>query len=96
MALVVLLFAVYCWLGFRIARTAPDPFGRYLAAGLTALIGVTAVMHMCVSVALIPTTGLSLPFMSYGLSSLGIALAGAGILLSVGRLRGAPAGRGGD
>lgn len=95
-ALVVLLFAVYCWLGFRIARTAPDPFGRYLAAGLTALIGVTAVMHMCVSVALIPTTGLSLPFMSYGLSSLGIALAGAGILLSVGRLRGSPATRGGD
>jgi cell division protein FtsW len=92
-ALVALLFAVYCWLGFRIARTAPDPFGRNLAAGLTALIGVTAVMHMCVSVALIPTTGLSLPFMSYGLSSLGIALAGAGILLSVGRLRGSPAPR---
>lgn len=92
-SLVVLLFAVFCWLGFRIARTAPDPFGRYLAAGLTALVGVTAVMHMCVSVALIPTTGLSLPFMSYGLSSLGIALAGAGILLSVGRLRGSPAPR---
>jgi cell division protein FtsW len=86
--LVVLLFSLFCWMGFRIARTAPDPFGRYLAAGLTALVGVTAVMHMCVSVALIPTTGLSLPFMSYGLSSLGIALAGAGILVSVGRLRG--------
>lgn len=94
-SLVALLFGVFCWLGFRIARTAADPFGRYLAAGLTALVGVTAVMHMCVSVALIPTTGLSLPFMSYGLSSLGIALVGAGILLSVGRLRGGPAPRDG-
>ena len=93
--LVVALFSAYCWLGFRIARTAPDPFGRFLAAGLTALVGVTAVMHMCVSVALIPTTGLSLPFMSYGLSGLGIALAGAGILLSVGRLRGWPSPRDG-
>ena len=90
-ALVVLLFTIFCLLGFRIARTAADPFGRYLAGGLTALVGVTAVMHMCVSIALLPTTGLSLPFMSYGLSSLGITLLGTGILISVGRLRGKPA-----
>ena len=40
--LIVLLFAIFCWLGFRIARTAEDPFGQYLATGLTAGVGLTA------------------------------------------------------
>ena len=87
-SLVVLLFSIFCWLGFRIARTAPDPFGQYVAAGLTAAVGVTALMHMAVSLGLMPTTGLTLPFMSYGRSSLVISLVGTGILLSVGRMRG--------
>jgi cell division protein FtsW len=87
---VVFLFALFCWLGFRIARTAADPFGQYLAVGLTAAIGLTAFMHMAVSLGLIPTTGLTLPFMSYGRSSQVISLLGAGILINVGRLRGSP------
>jgi cell division protein FtsW len=87
---VVALFAVFCWLGFRIARTAADPFGQYLAVGLTATVGLTAFMHMAVSLGLMPTTGLTLPFMSYGRSSQVISLLGTGILLNIGRLRGRP------
>jgi cell division protein FtsW len=89
--LVVALFALFCWLGFRIARTAADPFGQYLAVGLTATVGLTAFMHMAVSLGLMPTTGLTLPFMSYGRSSQVISLAGTGILISIGRLRWRPA-----
>jgi cell division protein FtsW len=87
---VVALFALFCWLGFRIARTAADPFGQYLAVGLTGVIGLTAFMHMAVSLGLIPTTGLTLPFMSYGRSSQVISLLGTGILINIGRLRGSP------
>jgi len=87
---VVSLFSLFCWLGFRIAKTAADPFGQYLAVGLTATIGLTAFMHMAVSVGLMPTTGLTLPFMSYGRSSQVISLLGTGILINIGRLRGRP------
>jgi cell division protein FtsW len=87
---VVFLFGLFCWLGFRIARTAADPFGQYLAVGLTATIGLTAFMHMAVSLGLMPTTGLTLPFMSYGRSSQVISLLGTGILINIGRLRGKP------
>jgi cell division protein FtsW len=87
---VVSLFALFCWLGFRIARTAADPFGQYLAVGLTAAIGLTAFMHMAVSLGLIPTTGLTLPFMSYGRSSQVISLLATGILINIGRSRGRP------
>jgi cell division protein FtsW len=85
---VVTLFSLFCWLGFRIAKTAADPFGQYLAVGLTATIGLTAFMHMAVSLGLMPTTGLTLPFMSYGRSSQVISLLGTGILINIGRLRG--------
>jgi cell division protein FtsW len=87
---VVSLFALFCWLGFRIARTAADPFGQYLAVGLTAAIGLTAFMHMAVSLGLMPTTGLTLPFMSYGRSSQIISLLATGILINIGRSRGKP------
>jgi cell division protein FtsW len=90
-AFVVFLFTLFCWLGFRIAKTAADPFGQYLAVGLTATIGLTAFMHMAVSLGLMPTTGLTLPFMSYGRSSQVISLLGTGILINIGRLRGRPA-----
>jgi cell division protein FtsW len=87
---VVSLFALFCWLGFRIARTASDPFGQYLAVGLTAAIGLTAFMHMAVSLGLMPTTGLTLPFMSYGRSSQVISLVATGVLINIGRQRGKP------
>jgi cell division protein FtsW len=88
--LIVLLFGIFCWLGFRIARTAEDPFGQYLATGLTAAVGLTAVIHMAVTLNLMPTTGLTLPFISFGKSSLVVSLVGTGILLSIGRMRGKP------
>jgi cell division protein FtsW len=91
--LIVTLFGLFCWLGFRIARTAEDPFGQYLATGLTAAVGITAVMHMAVTLNLMPTTGLTLPFISAGKSSLVVSLVGTGILLSIGRMRGRPVAR---
>jgi cell division protein FtsW len=87
---VIGLYATFCWLGFRIAKTAQDAFGQFLAVGLTATVGVTAFMHMAVTLGLMPTTGLTLPFMSYGRTSQVIGLASVGILLNIGRQRGRP------
>jgi cell division protein FtsW len=81
--LIVLLFALFIGLGFRIARAAPDTFGMLLAAGLTVLVGAAAVLHMAVTLALVPTTGLPLPFISYGRSNLLISLLATGILVNV-------------
>ena len=90
-------FGAFIWIGFRIARSARDPFGQLLAAGLTALIGVSAVLHIGVNLAVLPATGITLPFVSYGRSSLLVALIATGVLISVGQGRGgapAPAPRG--
>lgn len=84
---VVGLYGTYLWLGLRIARTAKDKFGTLLAAGLTAAVGITAVLHMGVTLAVLPTTGLPLPFMSYGRTSLVISLAATGIVVNIGRQR---------
>jgi cell division protein FtsW len=83
--LIILLFAVWIWMGFRIARLAPDRFGMLLATGLTAMIGITAVLHMAVTLALVPTTGQPLPFISYGRTSLLISLVSTGVIINVGR-----------
>jgi cell division protein FtsW len=79
------LFAAFVWLGFRIARRAQDPFARYLAVGITAGVGLSAVLHVGVNLALLPPTGLALPFVSYGRSSLMIALIATGVLASIDR-----------
>ncbi|HSJ06834.1 MAG TPA: putative lipid II flippase FtsW [Longimicrobiales bacterium] len=85
-ALVVIsLFAAFALVGFRIARYAPDLFGFLLAVGVTCLIAVQAMLHIAVNLALIPTTGVTLPFLSYGRSSLLVCLLGTGILMNVGR-----------
>ena len=87
---IVALFAGFCWLGFRIGRTAAEPFGQYLAIGITALVGVSAVLHMAVNTNMMPTTGITLPFVSWGRSSQVIAMLAAGILINIGRMRGRP------
>lgn len=87
---VVGLFAVFGWIGYRIAKTAPDLFGQLLAAGLTTAICLTAGLHMAVTLRLMPTTGLTLPFVSHGGSSLLMTLAATGVLASIGRMRGRP------
>lgn len=91
---IAVLFGTFLWLGFRIARTAGDLFGQLLATGITVMIGLSVVLHLGVTLAVIPATGVTLPFMSYGRSSLIVALAATGVLVSVarGRRRGAAAG----
>jgi len=84
---IALLFGTFVWLGFRIARSASDPFGQLLAVGCTALIGLSAVLHIGVSLAVLPATGITLPFISYGRSSLFVALLATGVLVSVGQGR---------
>lgn len=84
-AFVAALFLAIAWVGYRIARRAPDRFGYLLAVGMTNLIAVSAFLHMGVALALLPTTGVSLPFMSYGRSALLTAFAAVGVLLSVAR-----------
>ena len=81
------LFGTFLWLGFRIARTAGDLFGQLLATGITVMIGLSVVLHLGVTLAVIPATGVTLPFMSYGRSSLIVALAATGVLVSVARGR---------
>jgi cell division protein FtsW len=86
-ALIVVLFGIYIALGLRIARTAADRFGMLIATGLTALVGVTAILHMAVNMAMLPTTGLTLPFLSYGRSSLLVSLLSTGVIMNVGARR---------
>jgi cell division protein FtsW len=80
----VAAFAAYGWLGFRIARAARTPFQQLLAVGLTATTLITAYLHIGVVVGLLPTTGLTLPFISYGRSNLILSLVMTGMLVNVG------------
>lgn len=80
---VTLLFAAYGWLGFRIAAQARSPFQRLLAIGITFTMVTTAYLHLGVAVGLLPTTGLTLPFISYGRSNLLLSLLMTGILVNI-------------
>ena len=85
-ALTVLsLFLILLWRGMRIALNARDLEGFFLATGITAMICVYALFNIGVATAVLPTTGLPLPFVSYGGSSLLLTLVGVGILLSISR-----------
>ena len=83
--LVIVLFLVIAYQGIRTALAAPDTFGALLAAGVTAWISVQAFINIGVVVSLVPVTGITLPFISAGGSSLIISFAAVGILLSVSR-----------
>jgi cell division protein FtsW len=72
-------------LGYRAARRAPDAFGFLLASGLTTMVLVSALLNLGVATAALPTTGLPLPFISYGGTALIVQLAGMGIVMSVSR-----------
>lgn len=84
-AAIVLLMAVVIWRGAAIAWKARDDFGRHLAFGITALVAIQAVVNMGVATALLPTKGLTLPFVSYGGTSLMALCFGVGVLLNIGR-----------
>ena len=85
--LVVVAYALYAWLGFRIAQQARTPFLRLVAVGLTFTMIVTAYLHIGVVIGLLPTTGLTLPFISYGRSNLVLSLAMTGLLANIGSTR---------
>lgn len=82
-----LAFGLYGWLGFRIARNARSPFTSLLAVGLTFTTVLTAFIHIGVVIGLLPNTGLTLPFVSYGRSNLLLTLAMTGILVNIGSTR---------
>lgn len=82
---IILAFAAFALIGYRIARQAEDLFGFLLAVGLTNLVVVQALLHIAVNMAVVPTTGFTLPFVSYGGSSVLICLTAVGMLVSVAR-----------
>ena len=84
-AAVVLAFAALLTVGFKIAARATDPFGRYLGVGLTSLLGFCVVINLGVVTGLMPTTGIPLPFISYGGTSLVTTFASLGCLVSIAR-----------
>ena len=87
MAATIFLFALYGWLGFRIARHARSPYCSLLAVGLTLSTVVTALIHLGVVMRYFPNTGLTLPFVSYGRSNLVLTLLTTGILVNIGSER---------
>ena len=84
LAAVTIAFATYALLGFRIARQARSPFLQLVAVGLTTTMVLTAFLHIGVVVGLLPTTGLTLPFVSYGRSNLILSLLMTGVLVNIG------------
>ena len=77
------LFALFTWRGLHIARRARDPFGMYLAATLTVMVGLEALFNMGVVMGMLPSKGLVLPFISYGASAMISHLFAVGLLLSI-------------
>jgi cell division protein FtsW len=83
-AIVVLaLFAVYGWRGFVAAMKAPDAFGKFLGIGITSMVMGQALINLSVTLGLLPTKGIPLPFISYGGSSLLLMLLATGVLLNI-------------
>ena len=82
-SLILVVFAYFTYRGIRIAMDAPDDFSRVLAAGIVAWIGGQAILNIAAMVALVPLTGIPLPFISYGGSSLTAILIGCGILINI-------------
>jgi cell division protein FtsW len=82
-ATVVALFVVLVWRGLRIGLRAPDPFGAYLALGITVLIATQTLVNLGVVTGLLPTKGLPLPFISFGGSALLVTMLSTGVLLNI-------------
>lgn len=83
--LIICIFALLIWRGFVIAVRCPDRFGSLVAAGLTAQVGLQTLLNIAVVTNTIPNTGISLPFFSYGGTSLLMLLGEMGIILSISR-----------
>lgn len=72
--MVIILFAIFVWRGTLIAMKAPDMFGSLVAIGITAIVGLQALINIAVVTSSMPNTGMQLPFFSYGGTSLLIML----------------------
>jgi len=81
----ILLFLVLVWRGIRAAIAAPDTFGSLLAVGITGIVGVQVLINIGVVIGMMPVTGITLPLISYGGSSLTLLLTALGILLNISR-----------
>ncbi|GEN06614.1 cell division protein FtsW [Myxococcus fulvus] len=89
----VVLYAIVLWRGVRASLAAGESFGTYLGLGISSIIAFQATVNMCVAMGLLPTKGLTLPFVSYGGSSLVVLMGAAGVLLSLSAsAQGAPRG----
>jgi cell division protein FtsW len=82
-AAVLAAFVVFAWAGLRVALTCKDPFGKRLAVGVVALVSGQAVINLAAVLGLAPLTGIPLPFISYGGSSLVVTLLSVGVLLNI-------------
>lgn len=80
---IVILLAFFCYRGIRAAVLTRDYFARFLAVGITAMVGVQAFFNISVVLGMVPTKGIPLPFISYGGTSLFITLASVGVLLNI-------------
>jgi len=84
-SLVVLTFFLFAWRGFRVAMRAPDAYMGFLAVGLTAMVSIQVMINMGVVSGVLPVTGITLPFISYGGTSLVFTMVGVGVLLNISR-----------
>ena len=83
--IIIILFALLVWRGISISLKAKDKFGSLLGIGLSAQVGLQVILNIAVVTNTIPNTGISLPFFSYGGTSLVILLAQMGVVLSISR-----------
>jgi cell division protein FtsW len=82
-SLVIAAFAVFAWAGIIVALRCRDPFGKRLAAGVTTLVCGQAAVNLAAVLGMAPLTGIPLPFVSYGGSSLLVLLGAVGVLLNI-------------
>jgi len=80
---IIVLFLLLLWRGIKIALEAPDLYGRFLALGIISMLSLQAMINISVVIGLIPVTGITLPFLSYGGSSLTLTLCSVGVLLNI-------------
>lgn len=90
--IVILLFGLFVFRGLKLAKVMQDDFGKYMAFGITIIIGMNAVINMMVATGIIPTTGQTLPFISYGGTSIIFNSIAVGVLLNISTYREQPKG----
>ncbi len=82
---ILLLFALLLWRGIRVSLGAPDLYGTFVSLGVVSMIAIQVMINVGVVTGLIPVTGITLPFLSYGGSSLTLMLLAVGVLLNISR-----------